>query len=337
MAIRIGILGCGKMSKNHAKAIIEHPETELVGLCDLNEEIIQNWFNEHLKGIINTSTAPQIFNDSSKMYSQAQLDAVVISTPHTAHFKHGKEALLAGCHVFMEKPMVTSTADARELKRLTEEIGKIVVIGYNTPSTPSFQYLRELVRKGNEGTGFLGRLEMVNGFLAQDWKRNTTGLWRQDPVFSGGGQAYDSGAHLLNSLVWTIESSPQKVFSLIDQMDTPVDINTVLVVSFKNNVMASITISGNCPAEGASMTFVFDSGRIDIDGWNGKWIHVYDSSANEVKIELPEKKMTPLENFIDSILGKDEPATSPLNGVMQSQLMDAIYDSGKSGLISLSN
>ena len=124
MAIRIGILGCGKMSRNHARAVIEHPETELVALCDLKEEIIEDWIREYLTEIIDASSPPEIFNDPFEMYSHAQLDAVVISTPHTKHFDHGKQALQAGCHVFMEKPMVTATADARELKLLTEKNGK---------------------------------------------------------------------------------------------------------------------------------------------------------------------------------------------------------------------
>lgn len=319
MALRVGILGCGRMSRHHAKRILAHPDAELAALCDVSTGIIENWIAEHLADELAGVSPPPAYDDAAAMYRAAGLDAVVISTPHTAHFAHGKQALAAGCHVFMEKPMVTATEQARELERLVTESGRILVVGYNTPSTPPFRYLREVVRSGR-----LGRLELVNGYLSQNWRRTTAGTWRQDPKLSGGGQAYDSGSHLLNSVVWTVESSPQQVFSFMDYQGTPVDINSVLAVRFANGVMASITVSGNCPAAAAALTFIFSGGRIDVDGWTGSWIRVFDG-ADEIEPELPGGADSPIGNFIDAALGRAEPATSPRNGVAYSELMDAVY------------
>lgn len=325
MALRVGILGCGRMSRHHAKRILAHPDAELAALCDVSTGIIENWIAEHLADELAGVPAPPAYDDAAAMYRAAGLDAVVISTPHTAHFAHGKQALAAGCHVFMEKPMVTATDQARKLERLVTESGRILVVGYNTPSTPPFRYLREVVRNGR-----LGRLELVNGYLSQNWRRTTAGTWRQDPKLSGGGQAYDSGSHLLNSVVWTVESSPQQVFSFMDYQGTPVDINSVLAVRFANGVMASITVSGNCPAAAAALTFIFSGGRIDVDGWTGSWIRVFDG-ADEIEPELPGGADSPIGNFIDAALGRAEPATSPRNGVAYSELMDAVYAAHGSG------
>ena len=313
------------MSRNHAKKILAHPDAELAALCDVSTAIIRSWVDEHLQEELAGAPSPPAYDDAATMYREAALDAVVISTPHTAHFTHGRQALAAGCHVFMEKPMVTATAQARELERLVGESGRILVVGYNTPSTPAFRYLREVVRSGR-----LGKLELVDGFLSQNWRRATTGTWRQDPALSGGGQAYDSGSHLLNSVVWTVESSPRQVFAFMDYQNTPVDINSVLVVRFANGVMASITVSGNCAAGGASLSFIFDGGRIDIDGWTGAWIRVLDGN-DEIEPELPGGAESPIGNFIDAVLGRAEPVTSPRNGVVYSELMDAVYASHRSG------
>ena len=313
------------MSRHHARKILAHPDVELAALCDVNTAIVKSWVDEHLSAELAGAPAPPAYDDAATMYRAAGLDAVVISTPHTAHFAHGQQALAAGCHVFMEKPMVTATDQARALERLVADSGRILVVGYNTPSTPAFRYLREVVRSGR-----LGKLELVNGFLSQNWRRTTSGSWRQDPALSGGGQAYDSGSHLLNSVVWTVESSPRQVFSFMDYQGTPVDINSVLVVRFANGVMASITVSGNCAAPGASLTFIFDRGRIDVDGWTGSWIRVFDG-ADEIEPELPGGAESPIGNFIDAMLGRAEPATSPRNGVVYSELMDAVYASHHSG------
>ena len=263
------------------------------------------------------------------MYAALKPDAVLISTPHTQHYEQGKQALAAGLHVFMEKPMVTSLDHAYALAEHVKASGKIFVIGYNTPCSPEFIFLRDIIRNRT-----LGKLEMVTGFISQDWLRATTGLWRQDPALSGGGQAYDSGAHLFNSLCWSVESDVDEVFAFVDKHGSRVDINSVSTIKFLNGVMANITISGNCPGGGSHMAFIFDGGRVEIDGWGAGWINVW-KGAEKVKYPLITAEMgapSPDHNFIDAILGRAEPRTSVNNGIVQSQLMDAIYESERTGL-----
>ena len=327
MALRIGIMGCGAHSGNHVRPLVENPDSELVALCDVSTEIVERFAaDERVASALDGRPRPAFFTDADTMYAEAQLDAVIIATPHTTHFAHARQALANGAHIYLEKPMVTSSADAHDLERAVSASGKVLVVGYYTPGRPQFQYLRELVRRGS-----LGQLELVNGFVSQNWKQNTTGKWRQNPALSGGGQAYDTGAHLLNSLVWTVEAPPQRVFALIDQQGTKVDINTIINVRFVGGVMASICISGNCAAEGASMSFIFSGGRVDIDGWRGEWIRVYGSDGEEIKAQLPVESGTALSNFIDSVFGRAEAATTPRDGVNMSELMDAIYASAGSG------
>jgi predicted dehydrogenase len=210
-----------------------------------------------------------------------------------------------------------------------KKTGKILTIGYNTPCTPEFKYLRNLVR-----TGELGKLETVTGWLAQNWKKGTTGSWRQDPALSGGGQMYDSGAHLFNSLVWTVEQPVSEVFAFIDNMGTPVDINGTVNIRFANGTLATITVVGNCPSDGAGMYLTFEEGRIEVDGWSGSWIKEFRRGQGQVKYpSISGKSDTPDDNFIDAILGRAEPQTSPTNGIQQSELMDAIYESARTGQV----
>jgi predicted dehydrogenase len=236
------------------------------------------------------------------------------------------QALSAGCHVLMEKPMVTESSQAHRLAAHVKETGKILTIGYNTPCTPTFRYLREVVRSKE-----LGKLETVTGWLTQNWKRGTTGSWRQDPSLSGGGQMYDSGAHLFNSLVWTVEQPIAEVFAFIDKMGTPVDINGTANIRFADDTLAVITVVGNCASDGAGMYLSFENGRVEIDGWGGGWIKVFKAGKGQIEPELEGKPETPNDNFINAILGRAKPQTSPINGVQQSELMDAIYDSGRTG------
>lgn len=320
--IRVAILGCGGMAGAHAGRMKHHPEVEIVALCDVSEAVVASFIERNLKDY---PTKPAIFTDPAVMYAKAKPEAVCIITPHTMHFDHGMQALAAGCHVLMEKPMVTSSEQAHRLTKAAKEKGKVFVIGYNTPCTPEFAYLRDRIRDRT-----FGKLELVSGWLSQDWMRLTKGSWRQKPELSGGGQAYDSGAHILNSLTWSVESDISEVFAFIDNHGTQVDINASINIRFTNGVLASIVVGGNCPADGCTMHFLFEKGRVDIDGWGGSWINVFE--PEKVKYPaIPGKAQSPNDNFVDAIRGRAEPRTTPSNGIVQSELMDAIYESARTG------
>ncbi|HET6384302.1 MAG TPA: Gfo/Idh/MocA family oxidoreductase [Armatimonadota bacterium] len=320
--VRVAIMGCGGMAGAHARRYRSNPDCEIVALCDVDEPRVQAFIDRNLSDY---QPKPKIYTDPAKMYAEAKPDAVSIVTPHTLHFEHGMQALDAGCHVLMEKPMVTDSTQAHKLAARVKETGKILCIGYNTPCTPEFRYLRDLVR-----TKELGKLETVTGWLAQNWKKGTRGSWRQDPKLSGGGQMYDSGAHLFNSLVWTVEQPIAEVFAFVDNQDAPVDINGAVNIRFADGTLATITIVGNCPSDGAGMYLTFENGRVEIDGWGGGWIRVFRGGQGQVKYPpIMGQAETPNDNFIAAILGKEQPQTSPINGVQQSELMDAIYESAR--------
>jgi predicted dehydrogenase len=322
--VRVAILGCGGMAGAHARRFKPNPDVEIVALSDVDEAVVNRFIERNLADY---EPKPAIYTDPATMYAEAKPDAVSIVTPHTLHFEHGVQALEAGCHVLMEKPMVTDADQAYKLAEKVKETGKVFTIGYNTPCTPEFRYLREIVRNKE-----LGKLELVSGWLAQNWRNGTRGTWRQNPALSGGGQMYDSGAHLFNSLVWTVEQPISEVFSFVDNMDTPVDINGTVNIRFADGVLATITISGNCPSDGAGLVLIFDGGRVEVDGWGGSWIKVWKKGEGQIKYpSIPGKAETPNDNFINAILGRDEPMTSPLNGINQSELMDAIYESARTG------
>jgi len=322
--IKMSILGCGGMAGGHARNFAAHPDVEIVALCDVSAEIVEGFIARNLEGY---EPKPQVFTDPAQMYAEAKPDAVTIVTPHTMHFQHAMQALEAGCHILMEKPMVTDSGQAHILAAKVEETGKVFVIGYNTPCTSSINYIRDAIRSGE-----LGKLELVSGWLSQAWLKPTAGTWRQKPELSGGGQMYDSGAHIFNTLVWTVEQPVEAVHAFVDNMGSPVDINGTANIRFENGVLATLAIGGNCPANGSNLTFMFDGGRIDCDGWGGSWVKVFKGDQELTGLNLGDSQ-APGDNFIDAILGRAEARTSPINGVNQSEIMDAIYESARTGQV----
>lgn len=323
--IKVAILGCGGMAGAHAERLRMRDEVHVVALCDVNEEITQNFWNQRFDGV---EPPAAFYTDAALMYTETKPDAVVIVTPHTQHFAQAKEALEAGCHVLLEKPMVTDSKDAVALEKIVEASGKVFVVGYNTPCKPTLHYIRDVIRSGE-----LGELEVVSGWMSQNWKENTAGKWRQVPALSGGGMLYDSGAHILNSLVWTVEQPVDSVQAFVDNSGTDVDINGIINVRFANGIFAGISINGNCITAGASLVYLFKNGRIEFDGWSGAWLRVWKGNDELHDLPTADNSFTSTANFIDSILGHAEPAASAHNGVLQSELMDAIYQSADSGQV----
>ena len=145
----------------------------------------------------------------------------------------------------------------------------------------------------------------MTGYLTQPWLKLTSSgrPWKRDPVLAGGGQAYDSGAHLLNSLIWTLESSPKEVYAMVDFMGMPVDVNSALVARFESGVLATIVISGNCPASSSGMEFIFAGGRVSIDGWSGSWLRAYDGDGEIDELSCTGEATPTALNFVAAIRG----------------------------------
>ena len=171
--IKLALLGTGHMAALHAPNIKSNTDIELVAGCDVSKQVEESWLD---KNWADRTPRPQSFDNPAEMYKSARPDAVIIATPHTAHFEQGMQALAANCHVLMEKPMVTNSAQAHALAEQVRKSAKVFTIGYNTPCTPHFLFVRDVIRSQR-----FGKLEQVSGYLAQNWLRYTNGTWRQNP------------------------------------------------------------------------------------------------------------------------------------------------------------
>jgi predicted dehydrogenase len=260
-----------------------------------------------------------------------KLDAVVLVTPHVNHFPQAKAALEQGLHVLLEKPMVTHSAHAYELWETVKKTGKLLGITFQAPYTANFQHLAAERDAGN-----WGKVQLVSGWLSQDWLAGTRNSWRQDPEASGGGMMYDSGAHLLNSIMWLMNDSVVEVACMYDRCQSPVDINGVAVARFENGALASIAIGGNCPPFRTEIQIQTDRMLIVTDQYGGKldlMAHRNKPIPADVPAPANPAAGTPHANFVAAIRGK-EPLRVPVRyGVLLSALMDAMYQSADTGKV----
>lgn len=321
--IGIAFIGCGNIQHKHAGQIRHLDGVEVVGLFDPAAPTMQRLVDRSLSDL---PEAPPMFDNLEKMYAEAKPDAVIIASPHTLHYEQCAQALDNGCHVLVEKPMVTDLGHARDLEQRVNATDRVLSIAYNTPCSVEFSTLRHHIREKT-----FGELRVVSVSISQPWYYVTQGSWRQKPELSGGGMIYDSGAHALNSLTWSVESDVEEVFAYVENIDSPVDINGTINVRFTNGVIAAVAVGGQS-ANSSHAAFMFERGRIDLDPWGAAWMSIWENNHRQIKYpQVFGADRQPLTNFIDAIRGQDEPRTTVRHGVLQSQLMDTIYESARTG------
>lgn len=141
--MRVGIVGCGKVSDQHANQIRRIPGAEIVGVCD-TEPLMARQMYERFK-------IKKYFTNAQSMLETVEPDVVHITTPPQSHFELGKICLEAGCNVYIEKPFTLNTAEAEELIRLADQKGLKLTAGHNAQFTHAMVRMRELIKKGYLG------------------------------------------------------------------------------------------------------------------------------------------------------------------------------------------
>lgn len=142
MAIRVGIVGTGGISRAHHRAYTAVGGFEIVAVCDIigekAQEAAEKW------GV----SKKHVFTSYDKMLEMDEIDSVSVCTYNQAHRQPTVAALNAGKHVFCEKPMAATLVDAIAMVRAAKTTGKILQIGVKSAFTPQLQFAKKVIDEG---------------------------------------------------------------------------------------------------------------------------------------------------------------------------------------------
>jgi predicted dehydrogenase len=143
--LQVGVLGLG-LGRQRALGYLQNEDVQLRAVCDLDKKKLDNFLSEHpeVKG----------YSNFDAMLKQEKLDIVNISTPDWMHLEQSIKALQNGCHVLLEKPMVTSIADAEALVEAVEKSELKFMVGQNYRRTPLGVMAKRLIKEGTLGSIF---------------------------------------------------------------------------------------------------------------------------------------------------------------------------------------
>ncbi|HMA25459.1 MAG TPA: Gfo/Idh/MocA family oxidoreductase, partial [Gemmatimonadaceae bacterium] len=190
-SFRIGLVGCGRISKNHFDALRKVDGLALSAVCDIDAERAARAGEEQ---------AVPSYRSLDEMLRSGEVDVVTICTPSGLHSAHGIAAAQAGKHVVTEKPMSLSLRQADDLVRACDDAGVQLFVVKQNRLNPPIQLLKRAVDKGRFGRIFMANVTVrwqrpQDYYDAEPWR----GTWEFD-----GGAIMNQASHYVDLMQWLV-------------------------------------------------------------------------------------------------------------------------------------
>lgn len=338
--VRLGVIGCGGMGRNHMREMKNVTRLELVAGADSFAENVATAEKEFgLKG----------FSDGYELIKSGMVDAVLVATPHYFHPPYTIAALKAGLHVLSEKPVAVT---AKAAQAMNDEAAKhpkqVFGVMYQMRTSAKYRRAKQIISSGE-----LGEIQRV-AWTATDWFRTQayydSGSWRATWEGEGGGVLLNQCPHNLDVLCW-LTGLPSRVTAHIGlgkfhKIEVEDDVTAYL--EYPNGATGVfITTTGEAPGTNY-FEIIGDRGRLVIGGNYLEFSQTEGSireycKTNSGRMNVPPFKTTReefgnqvlhrelMQAFVDAILDGKAPAAPGVEGIMSVELANAMIMSGIKG------
>lgn len=345
---KIAAVGVGGIFKAvHEDAWINHPEAEIVAVCDIRED--------RAREVAAKLGVTRVYTDYKQMLQDGDIDVVDICTPNLYHSEIAIAALEAGIHVFCEKPDAVNPEEAQKMADAAEASGKLLMVMRNNRFNPYVQFLKKYVDEGLMGEVYTGRCGWVR-------RRGIPGKggWFTTKELSGGGPLIDLGVHFIDVALW-IMGNPKPVAvsgatytkfakdeisdslhsSFGDkQKDGTFDVEDLATgfIRFDNGATLQLEFSWASNV-GEEMNFVELRGTKAGASFKGGELAIFSEAAGQLTDTKPVIKGAQnvkiheenIKHFVDVLQERAEPTIRPEHGVDMIKILSAIYESAETG------
>ncbi len=255
--INVGIIGCGSIAKQrHAYEYSIHPQVKIAGFFDLEAKRAQALADKF---------DTKVYKTMEEMLADPNIDAVSVCTANTYHAACTIAALESGKHVLCEKPMATSWEDCVAMMEAAKKAGKRLMIGQNQRLAPAHAKAKKILESGE-----LGRVISFQSTFGHkgpemwsvDQSANT---WFFKKNLAAFGSMADLGIHKIDLMRYLIGGKVTAVYAKLMTLDKKfpdgnlieVDDNAVLVLTFGEGAMGTITTSWTHYGEECNATTIY--------------------------------------------------------------------------------
>ncbi|CUH69137.1 Glucose--fructose oxidoreductase precursor [Thalassovita autumnalis] len=188
---RVLIAGLGNMGLSHALAHHKHPEAEIVGLVNRSGVVTHPELGQY-----------PAFSDFETALAETKPDLAVIATYSDSHADYACAAMEAGAHVFIEKPLATTVADAERVVAKAKETGRKLVVGYILRHHPS--WVRLIKEARDLGGPYVFRMNLNQQSSGAEWETHKNLMQTTSPIV-------DCGVHYVDVMCQITDAQPVKV------------------------------------------------------------------------------------------------------------------------------
>jgi UDP-N-acetyl-2-amino-2-deoxyglucuronate dehydrogenase len=331
--IRIAIVGCGRISKNHFASIEKHNDSlELVALCDNNKATLDEHVHKYsIPGYLQLET----------MLDSEKIDIVAICTPSGIHADQAAQAASHGVNVMTEKPMATRWQDGVSMVKACDNAGVRLFVVKQNRRNSTLQLLKRAVEEKR-----FGKIHMVhlNVFWTRPQEYYDQAKWRGTWEFDGGA-FMNQASHYIDLFDWLIGPIDKVQAMMSTTRDIEVEDTGVLNVRWRNGALGSMSVTMLTYPKNleGSITILGEEGTVRIGGvavndiqlWQFAEEKDYDQQIKHANYETTSVYGFghPLyyKNVIDVLRGECEPETDGREGLKSLELLIAAYLSARDG------
>jgi len=350
--LKIGIIGCGGIATGkHLPALATIENVEIVAFCDIARENA-------------TAAKEQYGTEDAKVYTNYKdlladetIDVVHICTANKSHSHITVDSLEAGKHVMCEKPMAKTTAEARAMVDAAKRTGKKLTIGYQSRFRADAQHLAKICQNGDLGHIYFAKAHAIRRRAVPTW-----GVFLNEEE-QGGGPLIDIGTHALDLTLWLMDNYQPKyvvgntyhelakkgnaanAWGSWDPQKFTVEDSAFGFITMENGATIFLESSWalNVIDEGeARTTLCGTEGGADMKGGlriNGEeYSQLYDKKVITDAAGVAfydgageSEEIVEMKHWIDCIVNDKEPLVKPEQALVVTQILEAIYESAKTG------
>jgi predicted dehydrogenase len=256
--VKAGIVGCGYWGPNLIRNFTNLKTAKVIACSDLSEDRLSHM--KHLYPALRTTT------NFREIVSDPGIDAVVIATPVSSHYQIAREALEAGKHVFVEKPLAQSVDEGGKLVELAREKGRVIMVGHTFVFTAAVNKIKDLIWSGELGEIYYIATSRVNLGIFQD---DINVVW-------------DLAPHDVSIMNYILNARPVSVSAIGQSYIRPgIEDVAFLLLRYPQSAIANIHVSWLNPNKIRSTTVV-----------GSKKMLVYDDVSSLEKIRIYDKGVT---------------------------------------------
>lgn len=276
--IHAAIVGCGGIGRTHSAAVREFPEVVITALVDVVPEA-----SEALAAKIEAQGDPKpaVFLTLAEAIAAVPVDLVIVATPSGLHIQQGLEALDAGKHVVIEKPLDVDLSRADEIivaANAAEAKGLVATVISQHRFDPASRVVDEARRAGRFGT-------LTSAVASVSWWRSQgyydSGAWRGTWAMDGGGAIMNQGVHTVDLLLWFL-GRPVEISAktaLLAHEGVEVEDTAVATVTFESGALAVLhATTAAYPGLTVRLQVMGSKGSAVIDNDDLAYFHASDAA-----------------------------------------------------------